>query len=93
MGGPETADFQITLEELLSKGLTKIVVDLKGVRWVNAAAIGVLVEALTRLREMRGDLRLARCCERTGSILHLVKMESLFCSYYDTPDTAAASFA
>ena len=92
MGGPETFEFRKTLEDLISKDLRKIVVDLKEVKWMNAAGIGVLVEALTKIRNMSGDLKLARCCGRTGTILQLLKMENLF-SHYETLETAVASFA
>lgn len=92
MGGPETTEFRTTLNELLSNGLRKIVIDLKEVKWINAAGIGILVEALNQLREMKGDLKLARCCGRTGWIISLLKMESLF-QNYDTLDNALASFA
>jgi anti-sigma B factor antagonist len=92
MGGPETSEFRAALEEILSHDLRKIVVDLKEVKWMNAAGIGVLVDALNKLRQMKGDLKLARCCGRTGTILQLLKMESLF-SRYDSLETAVASFA
>ena len=92
MGGPETTEFRAILEELLTKDLRKIVVDLKEVKWINAAGIGVLVDALTKLRNMSGDLKLARCCGRTGTILQLLKLENLF-SNYETLDRAVASFA
>ncbi|UCE17704.1 MAG: STAS domain-containing protein [Gemmatimonadota bacterium] len=92
MGGPETTEFRATLEELLSKDLRKIVVDLQEVKWINAAGIGVLVDVLTRLRNMSGDLKLARCCGRIGTIMQLLKMDNLF-SHYETLETAIASFA
>ena len=92
MGGPETSEFRAALEELLSKDLRKIVVDLKEVKWMNAAGIGVLVDTLTILRNASGDLKLARCCGRIGTVLQLLKMEKLF-SHYETPETAVASFA
>ena len=92
MGGPETTEFQTTLDELLAEGLSKIVVDLKDVRWINAAGIGILVESLNRLREIKGDLKLARCCGKTGWILSILKMENIF-PPYDTLDNAVGSFA
>ena len=92
MGGPETVEFRSALEELLAKGLKKVVVDLKDVKWINAAGIGILVESLYRLREMKGDLKLARCCERIGWMMSLLKMENVF-PHYDSLDNAVASFA
>ena len=67
-------------------------VDLKEVKWINAAGIGILVETIYHLREMKGDLRLARCCGRIGSIMSLLKMGNLF-QHYETLDNAVASFA
>lgn len=91
MGGPETAELRTTLEELLAKDRRKIVVDLREVKWINAAGIGVLVAALTRLRETKGDLKLACGSGSTRAILHLLKMEHLFQSH-NSPDSAVASF-
>ena len=92
MGGPETTEFWVTLNELLAEGLRKVVVDLKDVKWINAAGIGILVEAVDRLRELKGDLKLVRCCGRTGWIMSLLKMENVF-PHYDSLDNAVASFA
>jgi anti-sigma B factor antagonist len=92
MGGPETTEFRLTLESLLADGLKKVVVDLKDVRWVNAAGIGILIETLNRLRETKGDLRLANCCGRIGHLFKLLKMDTLF-QHFDSLDTALSSFA
>ena len=92
MGGPETTEFRTTLEGLLSKGLKKIVIDLEQVKWVNAAGIGILVDAVNTLRDRKGDLRLANCCGRIGVIFRLLHMDNLF-QHFDTLDTAVASFA
>ena len=92
MGGPETVELRSVLEDLLAKGLKKIVIDLEEVKWINAAGIGILVESLNKLRDRKGDLKLANCCGRIGSVFKLVKLDILF-QHFDALDTAVSSFA
>ena len=92
MGGPETLELRSILEDLLANGLKKIVIDLEEVKWINAAGIGILVESLNKLRDRKGDLKLANCFGRTGLVFKLLGLDLLF-QHFDALDTAVASFA
>ena len=91
MGGPDGAMLHEKLHELKSNGQRNVVVDLDGVRFMNSSGLGMLIGALTTMRNAGGDLRLARVGERVQSLLMITKLAAVF-KHYPTVEEAAASF-
>jgi len=91
MGGPDGAVLHDRLQDLKAAGRRNVVVDLAGVHTMNSSGLGMLIGALTSMRNAGGDLRLARVSERVQSLLMITKLLGIF-KHYPTVDEAVASF-
>ncbi len=91
MGGPDGSTLHEKLHELRSAGKRHVVVDLDGVRFMNSSGLGMLIGALTTMRNADGDLRLSRVGERVLTLLMITKLVSVF-KHFETIEEAVASF-
>ena len=91
MGGPDGAALHDRLQQLKTEGRRNVVVDLDEVRFMNSSGLGMLIGALTSMRNGGGDLRLARVGQRVQSLLVITKLAAVF-QCYDTVEEAVASF-
>ncbi len=93
-GGPEGADLHEYLHtppEAGGASSKSVVVDLGCVVLVNSSGLGQLVAAVTTLRGLGGDLRLASVSERVEHLFVITRLSSVFKRYADV-DAAALSF-
>jgi anti-sigma B factor antagonist len=91
MGEPDTENLRDKIYSLLQEGFNKIVVDMKGVRWISSSGLGTLIAALTSVRNKSGDLRLANITEKVESLFAITQLVKVF-KTYETVDRAVASF-
>ena len=91
MGEPDTENLRDKIYSLLQEGFTKIVVDMKGVRWISSTGLGTLIAALTPVRNKSGDLRLANITEKVESLFAITQLVKVF-KTYETVDRAIASY-
>jgi anti-sigma B factor antagonist len=91
MGGPESQEFHEQLKAALSAGHKEVVLDLGGVEWMNSSGLGMLISALTTMRNAGGEMKLARVTNKIESLLVITKLNSVFDSH-PTVASAAASF-
>lgn len=92
LGGPPLSqDFRDKIYELLDKGITKVVVDLADVTRMNSTGLGVLISALTSLKNKDGNLKLSAVNETMEGILVMTKLNTIF-ETYQTAEGAAQSF-
>ena len=92
MGGPDATTLNNKLHELIESGHTRVVADLSKVNWMNSSGLGILISALTTIRNAGGDLKLASVTERIQSLLMITKLLTVF-ETFDSTDEAIASFA
>jgi anti-sigma B factor antagonist len=91
MGDPDTENFREKIRSLLQEGFSKIVVDMKGVRWISSTGLGTLIAALTSVKNKNGELRLAHVTEKVESLFAITQLVKVF-KTYETVDRAIASF-
>lgn len=91
MGGPDGSALHETLRTLRADGHTDVVVDLDGVERMNSSGLGMLIGALTIVRNAGGDLRLANVHERVRQLLVVTKLLGVF-SIHESVGEAAAAF-
>ncbi len=91
IGGPDATLLNDKLHELIEKGQTKVIADLQNVNWMNSSGLGILIGALTTMRNSGGDLKLANITDRIQSLLMITKLLTVFESF-DTIEKAVASF-
>ena len=91
MSGPEVAPFHDYIKRLMLDGISKVVLDFSKVKWFGSAMLGVMVAAMTSVKQVNGDIRLTGITEKIESILMVTKLASIFRAL-DSVDRAVASF-
>ncbi|HTY38470.1 MAG TPA: STAS domain-containing protein [Bacteroidota bacterium] len=91
MGGPDASSLNEELHKLIDAGKNKVVVDLGEVKFMNSSGLGMLIGALTTVRNAGGNLKLARASEKIEQLLVVTKLVTVF-EHHDTVDEALASF-
>ena len=91
MGGPDATQLHESLHKLIDANNKNVVIDLKGVDWINSSGLGILISGLTTVRNSGGNLCLANPSEKIKNILTITKLSSVFTSY-DNLDEAITSF-
>jgi anti-sigma B factor antagonist len=79
------------LRNLLAVGVTRLVVDLSGVGYMDSAAIGTLVGVWKRLREIGGAMGLVNPNPRVRRLFEITSLSRVI-GIYDTTEEALASF-
>jgi anti-sigma B factor antagonist len=74
LGGPESDSLRAELDRTLARGARRLLVDLRGVPWMNSAGLGIFLAAYSRLRGLGGDLRLCGVGPRVREILRTTKL-------------------
>ena len=91
MGGEETTLFHGKIHEYISLNKKNMVVDLEKVDWMNSVGLGMLISALTTVKNAGGRLVLANI-DSIESILTITRLITVF-EHYDSRVAAVKSFA
>lgn len=91
MGGDETTEIHNRVKELVANGVTKVVIDLGKVSWMNSTGLGALMSSLTTVKNAEGELKIARATDKVKSLFMVTKLITIFDSY-DSVDDALKSF-
>ena len=78
MGGPDASALNEQLHELVGKKQTNVVVDLSGVSLINSTGLGILINSLTMIRGVGGELKLACPSEKILHLLEVTKLHKVF---------------
>jgi anti-sigma B factor antagonist len=79
------------IKELLDKGATELVLDLKGLEFLDSSGLGALVSCLRRIREKKGEIRLAGLRPEVRSIFDITRVSRLFPIFETVEDALKAS--
>jgi anti-sigma B factor antagonist len=85
--GEEGTGFRTAIDNLLSTGITKIVVNLEHVNYVDSAGLGALIEAHRTTKAKGGHLKLSNLGPKFKQALETVRLTKIFETY---PTEAAA---
>jgi anti-sigma B factor antagonist len=91
MGGPDATLFHGKLHEFVNSGRKKIVIDLAKVEWMSSVGLGMLISAMTTMKNNKGQLHLANVTESIESILTITRLVTIF-QTFDSLDEAIAAF-
>lgn len=91
MGGPDGSTLHEHLRALRADGQKRFVVDLDGVERMNSSGLGMLIGALTIVRNAEGEMVLANVHERVRQLLTVTQLLSVF-TLFDSVDAAVTSF-
>ena len=91
LGGPDGAALHDLLHELKDAGKRYIVGDMSRVRFMNSSGLGMLISAMTTMRNAGGDFRLAGSGEGIRSTLAITHLDTVF-KQYESVDEAARGY-
>lgn len=91
MGGPDAVTLNEQLHELIDQNKKNIVVDLGKVKFMNSSGLGMLIGALTTMRNAGGDLRIANATDKIESLLIITKLITVF-QHFKSVDQAIDSY-
>ena len=91
MGGPDADTFRGIVHDLIEQGSKRVVIDLKGVSWINSTGVGILITGYTTLRKSGGDLKLLHVSKKIQSVLYVTKLNLIF-ECFDDEHAAVGSF-
>jgi anti-sigma B factor antagonist len=80
------------IRELVDRGISKVVLDLGGVTYIDSAGVGMLVAKMKTLKDRGGDIRLLNLNRRAESLLGMLKILCVFETFQDEA-AAVRSFA
>ena len=91
MGGDDTKSFKELLHKYLDSDKKNIVVDLKGVKFMNSSGLGMLIGGLTTMKKGDGNLKLACATDKIQSLLIITKLITIF-DTFKTVEEAVDSY-
>lgn len=77
--------------ELVDQGHLRIVLNLKGVDYIDSAGLGTLVGNLKRITERGGQLKLVNCNTQIQKVFNITGLVRIF-EQYDSEEEAIRSF-
>jgi anti-sigma B factor antagonist len=66
------------VHELLSRGLTKILLNLGNVNYIDSSGIGELVSAFAAVKKQGGELKLLNLTKKVNDLLQITKLYTVF---------------
>jgi len=76
--GEECAVLRDAVRELLSKGQTKILLNLKDVNYIDSSGIGELISACTAVRKQGGDVKLLNLTKKGHDVFQITNLYDVF---------------
>ena len=87
MGPPATTSLVDDVQDLLKNGVTRIVLDLKHVNWINSLGLGSIVKVLSVVRKNSGALYLAGLSAKERSLMVMSQLTKIV-TIHDTAEEA-----
>jgi len=91
MGGPDTVAFHDIIKSNLQKNITRFVIDLGKVKWMNSSGLGVLMAAFGSVCRVGGAIKLVKVTKKVRSLLIIVQIITFF-ETYESIESALKSF-
>jgi anti-sigma B factor antagonist len=92
MGGEETKPLQERVYKAIEDNKPYVVLDMKGLKWMNSSGLGIIMSCLTTLRGSDGDLRIAGTSDRVRRPIEVTKLDQVI-KLFDSVDAAIQSYA
>jgi len=78
------------IQELLDTGATQLIMDLEGLEFLDSSGLGALVACLRRVKEKKGEIKLAGLRPEVRSIFDITRVSRLFHICENVPDAVKA---
>lgn len=91
MGGPQAENFREDLHALIDEGKVNVIVNLGKVKFMNSSGLGLLVGALTTMRNAGGDLIICEADKKIENLLMITQLITVF-QHFRTLDEAVEAY-
>ena len=88
----ETDYFRRRVEDLIRENRLYIVLNLKGVTYIDSAGVGMMVGKFLSVRRLGGDIKLLHLSPRSYRVMTITKLLTVF-DAFDSEEQAIAAFA
>jgi anti-sigma B factor antagonist len=88
--GEESSRLRNLVRDRLNQS-NQILLDLKGVSYIDSGGLGTLVALYASARKVGGEIKLARLGPRANEVMQITKLLTIF-DVFDEVDAAVASF-
>lgn len=78
MGGPDATTLNGKLHELVDAGTQRVVIDLKGVEFMNSSGLGLLIGGASLMKNAGGGLKLANASEKISALIKITRLGPVF---------------
>jgi anti-sigma B factor antagonist len=85
-------DLKTVINDLVSRGRTKIVLDLQNVTYIDSAGVGSIIAKFVSVRRAGGDLKLLHLSRRSVRVMTITRLLEVF-ETFDSEKEAIQSFA
>jgi anti-sigma B factor antagonist len=82
-----SAEFDFISNTLIRGGLTRLLIDLDELRYIDSSGIGKMINLTKSIRAMKGNIAIARCTASVQEIFKLVQLEK-FIKIFNSNDEA-----
>ena len=86
------ADLKAMINDLVSRGRTKIILDLKKVTYIDSAGVGIIIAKYVSVRRAGGDVKLLNLGRRSVRVMTITRLLEVF-ETFDSEKEAVDSFA
>ncbi len=90
--GPAATQVRESISKLQAAGVTRIVLNLSAVDYIDSTGLGTLVICFTSLQKANGNLKLCKLNRRNLELLVLTKLSTVFQLYNDEQDAVNSFF-
>lgn len=90
--GPEAGALREEVNGLAAAGRRNIVLDLRGIDYIDSTGLGSLVVCATSLRKQGGNVKLLNLNRRNIELLVMTKLETVFEIFTDEQDAVNSYF-
>lgn len=91
-GGVHGPDFREAVSNLIASGRTQVVLDLSEATVMDSSGVGVLIECVTQLRAVGGDMHLAGLERRMRDLFLMTRLLGNVFETYPDAEAAAQSY-
>ena len=74
----EAASFIEEINKIIAAGKSKFILELSGVKYMNSSGLNILVNLLTKARNVGGDVVVCNLSKKVSDLLVITKLDSIF---------------
>lgn len=90
--GTETVNqFKDRIDQIVSDGNTRLVMDFQDVNYLNSMGLGVVAATLKKVKKTKGDLKLLNLSPAVQELFELTRLTKVF-EIFDSEEAAVKSF-